>query len=974
MSIGNTNLHQRGEIPEIVKLPNGRIRVIRRFHKFTREDVDNANLGSLMGDFGDLDTAGEQIANQGYTNCRLISVEVDTRFNSVSNTDSAVLVKTYETLTNSFVQITDDTVTFTENGLKQITRVYRANSGITSSNVVGTTALNTGEILASSRIEDNDAFAELTETYIEAGILSRTEDFVGSQDSLVIEAIGPDPSTPSGFSLASKQESNYEGFQTNRFTFLKNNVILSVTEDKVGSQNAVVNEVFKPTSELITGIDTDGIALSGYSEANRTESDYEGIKTIRVQFLKNNVLLSQSEDEVGSQNAITEQWFNPAESRKTKAGYSLARTEASDIDGIPTERYTFLKNNVILSVSEDKVGSQNAVVNEVFKPTSEAITGIDTDGIALSGYSEANRTESDYEGIKTIRVQFLKNDVLLSKSEDEVGSQNAITEQWFNPTQSRGTKAGYSLARTEESDVDGIPTKRYTFLKPSILSVQQEFNNGLKRVSVQAFNLDSAAVSTALNTIITSHKLIATNESDYAGIKTTTFQYQIDESFTEDYELNGLKRISLIELSATNFSAQVIGGLAGESATPPAEDPPNVVPAGSPTIGLYLGTQDIDNGGTIRVRKSVWIQAGTISVNTKNLSEGVTEVTTVSIGTEVTPIGPVLRKSVNNFNGLETYSVTELQNGNGESITNGVANSYERLVPFSYPGVVSLTHERINGSSTNASDGYHVLAFHLNPPVQVKTEATVDVSFQTSGSISSSDFTHNTSVGYWNPLSWAETFQSGVAHGPNPFADSQGLRGYRIDLDNGVENIGTFDGSSNNRTYITNGVIVMTRYTDSLDAYVGESWEYDNASYYYPRAEVLYTGQTSGAKAYLKQWGSASAGTLTLTRSGSGTNAIPFQANEVIRSAQAQGGNPFTLRRSVGGSVNIFGTSDGSGNKFSLNGKRLYASTAYFAKLSGGPENPSNKRWVLDVNIEPAFQDIDGVNYYKKTIVTSDIL
>ena len=250
----------------------------------------------------------------------------------------------------------------------------------------------------------------------------------------------------------------------------------------------------------------------------------------------------------------------------------------------------------------------------------------------------------------------------------------------------------------------------------------------------------------------------------------------------------------------------------------------------------------------------------------------------------------------------------------------------------------------------------------------------MDVSFQTSGSIASSDFTHNTSVGYWNPLSWAETFQSGVAHGPNPFSDSQGLRGYRVDLDNGVENIGTFNGSENNRTYITNGVLVMTRHEDSLDAYVGESWEYNNASFFYPRAEVLYTGQTSGAKAYLKQWGSASAGTLTLTRSGSGTNAIPFQANEVIRSTQLGGGNPFTLRRPIGGSVNIVGTSDLNGDKFSLNGKRIYGSTAYFAKLSGGPENPSNKRWVLDVNIEPAFQDIDGVNYYKKTIVTSDIL
>ena len=258
-------------------------------------------------------------------------------------------------------------------------------------------------------------------------------------------------------------------------------------------------------------------------------------------------------------------------------------------------------------MSEDKVGSQKAVVNEVFNPTSEAITGIDTSGTALTGYSESNRTESDYEGIKTIRVQFLK---------------------------------------------------------PSILSFQQDFNNGLKRVSVQAFNLDSEAVSAALDEVTDDHKLIATNESDYEGIKTTTFQYQIDESFTEDYELNGLKRISLIELSATNFTAQVIGGLAGVTATPPADDPPNVVPAGSPVIGLYLGTQEINNGGTIKVRESVWLESGVTSVSTDK--DSITDEVAVNAlnltaaqvrtaVTEVTANHSLKSQSTNDFEGLNSF-------------------------------------------------------------------------------------------------------------------------------------------------------------------------------------------------------------------------------------------------------------------------------------------------------------------------------
>ena len=427
MSLGNTSIHQRGEIPEITKLPNGRIRVVRRFQKFTREDVDNENLGSLMGNFGDLDTAGEQVANQGYTNCRLISVEVDNGYSSVSNTDKPVLVKTYETLTNSFVQITDDTVTFTESGLKQITRVYRAISGTTSSNVVGTTALVTGEILASSKIEDNDAFAELTETYIKAGILS----------------------------------------------------------------------------------------------------------------------------------------------------------------------------------------------------------------------------------------------------------------------------------------------------------VQQELNNGLKRVSVQAFNLDSAAVSAALSEITVEHKLIATDESDYGGIKTTTFQYQIDESFKEDYELNGLKRISLIELSATNFTAQDVGSVS----TKP------------PTNGLYLGTQSIDNGGVIKVRQSTWFEDGVLSeviTSAPNPFKNCVQITRTSVGAAASiPDGVLIDSRDENSNGFTTFTRTTIKSlGEDSSDITGIVLEYVDIVEVQAIGTVELV-------TVSVKEGSMAIPKHTPPRVkQVSANVVVKITTEPTA-ISPSDIAFN---------------------------------------------------------------------------------------------------------------------------------------------------------------------------------------------------------------------------------------
>ena len=240
MSIGNANIHQQGEIPEIIKLPNNRIRVIRRFQRFTREDVDNANLGSIMGDFGDLDTTNEQIPNQGYSNCRLISVEVDTRFNQQANADNAVLVKTYETLTSEFVEISSDTEEIGESNLKKITKVYRAISGTTSSNTVGTTLLNPvdpadteavsdGIILASSKIEDNTGFAELTEEYIESGVLSVSESHrygdkieVYSVEGINItkeQAKAAVTDLPEDAKLYGIKVSNFLGLETNTFEF-----------------------------------------------------------------------------------------------------------------------------------------------------------------------------------------------------------------------------------------------------------------------------------------------------------------------------------------------------------------------------------------------------------------------------------------------------------------------------------------------------------------------------------------------------------------------------------------------------------------------------------------------------------------------------------------------------------------------------------------------------------------------------------
>ena len=647
--------------PAVEQLQNGRYQLtVNCTTMNSREDWYSSNKARIFPDFGSLESAEMSIdglaprTGEAYTDMRLVSVQSSTQ------QEQYIVTLVYQTLGASFVQVKDDTVNYVENGLRRVTRQSIAKAGTDFQKTVGTTSITSQIdtetavtcVLANYEVNDTDSYREVTEVYIEAGTLSETEDKVGSQLSIVKETFSSTPSTPSGYSIANEQESN--------------------------------------------------------------------------------------------------------------------------VDGIPTKRFSFLKNNVTLSETEDKVGSQLAIVKEVF-----------------------NGTPS--------------------------------------------TPSGYSIASEQESNLDGISTKRFTFLKPNILSVRQDFNNGQKRVSVQAFNKTSAEVTSALSEVTSDHKLISEQESDFAGIKTSTFEYQLDESFTEDRELNGLKRISLLELSASDFTAQTVG----------------VVSSTSPTSGLFLGSQVIDNGGAIKVRESNWFEAGTLSVSTRNLAEGVKEVTTVFLVTEGTTVGPVTARNTSNFQGLKTISVTTMQDKAGNPLgTDGTnpVHSFETFSNFTYPGLFSVSQsiQRFNLSlSTELTKA----------PAQSKVLSTAYVFFTTTSTIEPSDYRYDSARGLWSPNDWGafSVFAFGGQSG-KIFSTSKALRGYRT------------ISSSTSRS-LSGGITTAASFT--------------------------------------------------------------FQESEKIKDVN---------------------------------------SVHYSLTVNKGPTDPIGFKWVLDVQIKPAFDDINGNTYYKKTIIVTDTI
>ena len=443
------------------------------------------------------------------------------------------------------------------------------------------TPTNGSAVLGSKSQSNVDGIPTTRYTFLVPSVLSESEDKVGSRKAITIEAFNEIPSTPAGYVVANEQDSDVEGIPTKRYTFLKPS-ILSQSEDKVGSQLAITIEAFSETPST----------PAGYNLANTQESDYEGIKTSRYTFLKPSIL-SQSEDKVGSQLAITVEAFN--ETPSTPGGYVVANTQDSDVEGIPTRRYTFLKRNIKLSESEDKVGSQKAITEEWFDPTSDPI---------IPEYVVANTQDSDVEGIPTKRFTFLKDNVQLSESNDYIGSQLAITQEWFNPTEDPIIEK-YVIANKQESDYEGIPTKRYTFLKEdTILSRTNtnRHNDILKVETIAVFNPSKNPIPTIGEEAV----LTDTVSSDVEGIPTTTYTF-----------VRGLGIISKVTTSGpVEFGATT--SVTTTEVTIPGEEP-------TPPEGIIIEERDIENDGYVTYIRTA-IEGAIEGVKTSSIEEAVVEV------------------------------------------------------------------------------------------------------------------------------------------------------------------------------------------------------------------------------------------------------------------------------------------------------------------------------------------------------------
>lgn len=335
-----------------------------------------------------------------------------------------------------------------------------------------------------------------------------------------------------------------------------------------------------------------------------------------------------------------------------------------------------------------------------------------------AAWVEEKSEDTDYElnGLKRVSRTFV---ALPATTYDKVVGTSTID--------SGGTTLYLGNFKIEKTEAKWELTE--VWLEAGVLSLSQELVGGATTVQVSAFGMTEAQVDADLSEVTASHILISQSESDYEGILTRQFTYEVDDFEIESQAEDGMEIIVRTELSVTNFTGGVIGTSTYKT--------------------LFLTQESIDNGNTIKKRTGRYSEAGVLSISPLeedgfSLAPSYVYVTTgapassmtglvkpngTALGTNVTWFEP----KVQNVEGFSTYTQQVLSIALATTVK---VHSVDKFFTITEPGVMSTDGDYNSNQKSGAATRYPKA---LSQPSTYRKKATVDVYLTSANSITETE-------------------------------------------------------------------------------------------------------------------------------------------------------------------------------------------------------------------------------------------
>ena len=288
---GTIRLKVTNGAPAIEKLWNGRFKLeFLCDNNSPKEDWYYDNISSILPDYGILQETNfgsgvsegwEAIPASVYPDMRL----VETEYVYIPSMGDKRVKLTYETLTASWVEEKDEDTDYELNGLKRVSRTFVALPGTVYDKVVGTSTIDSGGTtlyLGSFKIEETEAKWELTEVWLEAGVLSLSQEFVGGATTVQVGAFGMTEAqvdtalseVTASHILISQSEKDYNGIITSQFTY-------EVDDFEVESQAEDGMDIIVRTELSVTNFTSGVIGADTYETLFLTQESIDNGNTIK---------------------------------------------------------------------------------------------------------------------------------------------------------------------------------------------------------------------------------------------------------------------------------------------------------------------------------------------------------------------------------------------------------------------------------------------------------------------------------------------------------------------------------------------------------------------------------------------------------------------------------------------------------------------------------------------------------------------
>jgi len=441
----------------------------------------------------------------------------------------------------------------------------------------------------------------------------------------------------------------------------------------------------------------------------------------------------------------------------TPSGYTLIQTVDDNPSGFDTFTYTFAKGDGQVSRVDETRNNGALLVATITHLTAPGAA----DPVAtLSGYTRVSISNQESDGHEVWRAVFMQGsgeigrDISYRQSSDQGDTGVTITTIRYI-VQDEGTVLPASLSGSvligkDYVDQDGHRIWTTTWAKGTgTVSESTEIKNNEALYIYRKVALGTAPTAPTGNNGGTV-TLISESERDEAGFVVYERAWaegdgeisrSIDYLQSEDEGTGGVTRTTIRHLVSPSATVQ----------------PTSL--SGSVLIGKDF--TDVDGH---RIWTTVWAKGtGLVAQYIAARQDGLREVTNVTLGTRTAPDGIVIRDDYRIVEGFKVYTVSSIQSASGGNPT-AASVSFERYVPFTYPGRAKAFSETVSGSK--------YLDVFRSPPVTTDVKATVTVTYTATNTIGSV-------ADYWNPSEWAtiRANWTGLRDTPNNVVTA--LPGYR---------------------------------------------------------------------------------------------------------------------------------------------------------------------------------------------------